>query len=564
MAKADVEIKTDLNTSKLKAGLAKAKNSISKFANSTAGRFLQIGAVIAGVKGLGSLGKMAMEAEEVSSKFNAVFGDSAKQMAMEAENLRKHIHATTTEMKNSLATYGAIAQGMGMTTEASSMFSVQMAKIQGDLASFHNLNSEEAFTKISSAISGEFEPMKRLGIVLNVAKVEQEAFNMGLTDGTTKLTQSQKALATQSLIIKMMGQATGDAEATTDSSMNAYKRLNAQLKNFGEQLGENIIPMINTLVESLSGLTARLGATNEHTRLQTNALYEQAEANLLADGTLKKFLGSLHTEGNMFAIGAKQTADRIKINGLLKAEIDRLTQAQEGNIEVTAEEVEAQKEAERQGKIRAESAKEYSDELAKLTEMVNSTIDANASETKSIKDKTKATDDLTDSTKKLNQAKEDEEDILESLEDKDKKRHKELLELERFNRGDKDDDDEKESKLSLELSELSRIPKDARTVDEESRRIGAFQELGNLQAGDTRGGAFSSIDRKAELKQSAKILEGITEVLEEQLDGISEATLESGERLGSHLENLIELSEESVEHIANIDDRLSQLENALN
>jgi CII-binding regulator of phage lambda lysogenization HflD len=564
MARADVEIKTDLNTSKLKAGLAKAKNSISKFANSTAGRFLQIGAVIAGVKGLGSLGKMAMEAEEVSSKFNAVFGDSAKQMAMEAENLRQHIHSTTTEMKNSLATYGAIAQGMGMTTEASAMFSVQMAKIQGDLASFHNLNSEEAFTKISSAISGEFEPMKRLGIVLNVAKVEQEAFNMGITDGTTKLTQSQKALATQSLIIKMMGQATGDAEATTDSSMNAYKRLNSQLKNFGEQLGENIIPMINTLVESLAGLTNRLGVTNEHTRLQTNALYEQAEANLLADGTLKKFLGSLHTEGNMFAIGAKQTADRIKINKLLKAEIDKLTQAQEGNIEITAEELEAQKEAERQSKIRAESAKEYNDELAKLTDMVNSTIDANASETKSIKDKTKATDDLTDSTKKLNQAKEDEEDILESLEDKDKKRHKELLELERFNRGDRDDDDDKEKKLSLELSELSRIPKDARTVDEESRRIGAFQELGNLQAGDARGGAFSSIDRKAELKQSAKILEGITEVLEEQLDGISEATMESGERLGSHLESLIELSEESVEHISNIDDRLSQLENALN
>lgn len=564
MARADVEIKTDLNTSKLKAGLARAKNSISKFANSTAGRFLQIGAIIAGARGLGSLGKMAMEAEEVSSKFNAVFGDSAKQMAMEAENLRKHIHATTTEMKNSLATYGAIAQGMGMTTEASAMFSVQMAKIQGDLASFHNLNSEEAFTKISSAISGEFEPMKRLGIVLNVAKVEQEAFNMGLTDGTTKLTQSQKALATQSLIIKMMGQATGDAEATTDSSMNAYKRLNAQLKNFGEQLGENIIPMINTLVESLSGLTDRLGATNERTRLQTNALYEQAEANLMADGTLKSFLGTLHTEGNMFAIGAKHTEDKIRVNKLLKAEIDRLTQAQEGNIEITAEELEAQKEAERQSKIRAESAKEYTDELAKLTEMVNSTIDANASETKSIKDKTKATDDLTDSTKKLNQAKEDEEDILESLEDKDKKRHKELLELERANRADRDDDEEKERKLSLELSELSRIPKEARTVDDESRRIGAFQELGNLQAGDIRSGAFASIDRKAELKQSAKILESITEVLEEQLDGISEATIESGERLGSHLENLIELSEESVEHIANIDDRLSQLENALN
>lgn len=564
MARADVEIKTDLNTSKLKAGLARAKNSIGKFANSTAGRFLQIGAVIAGAKGLGSLGKMAMEAEEVSSKFNAVFGDSAKQMAMEAENLRKHIHATTTEMKNSLATYGAIAQGMGMSTEASAMFSVQMAKIQGDLASFHNLNSEEAFTKISSAISGEFEPMKRLGIVLNVAKVEQEAFNMGLTDGTTALTQSQKALATQSLIIKMMGQATGDAEATTDSSMNAYKRLNSQLKELGENLGVLLVPLINSLVELTGRFVKGTDNMRQATENSASEFKEQAEANLVAQGVfVKGILGyrlsakALEEHGDVMNAGITMTR-------LLAEEIEKLTKQQDENRIATGELTEEEIEAERQSKIRAESAKEYTDELAKLTEMVNSTIDANASETKSIKDKTKATDDLTDSTKKLNQAKEDEEDILESLEDKDKKRHKELLELERANRGDKDEDEEKERKLSLELSELSRIPKDSRTVDDESRRIGAFQELGNLQAGDTRGGAFASIDRKAELKQSAKILEGITEVLEEQLDGISEATMESGERLGSHLENLIEISEESVEHIANIDDRLSQLENALN
>lgn len=563
MARADVELTTDLNSSKLQAGLGKAKKSIGSFAKSTMGRFLAIGAVISGARGLGSLGKMAMEAEEVSSKFNAVFGESAGRMAEQAEILRKHIHATTTEMKNSLSTYGAIAQGMGMSTDASALFSVEMAKIQGDLASFHNLNSEEAFTKISSAISGEYEPMKRLGIVLNVAKVEQEAFNMGITDGTQKLTQSQKALATQSLIIKMMGQATGDAEATTDSSMNAYKRLNSELKDFAEQLGENIIPMINSLVSLLGGMTDRIEATNTKAKLMNSALYEQAEANLLADGTLRKFLGTLHTEGNMFAIGSKQTKDRVKINELLTAEIDRLTQAQEGNIEATAEEVEANKEVERQNKIRANSAEEYTEQLGKLTDMVNSSIDANAGETKAIKDKTKATDDLTDSTKKLNNAKEDEETILEKLDDADRRRSKELLELERYNRGDDDKEDSEEKKLSLELTELSRIG-DSRTVEQDGRRISAFQELGNLQADDTRSGAFSSIDRKAELKQSAKILEGITEVLEEQLDGISEATLQSGEKLSTHLENLIEITQESGEYISNIDDRLSQLENALN
>ena len=99
MARADVKVTTDLDSSKMKAGLARMQSGISGMVRSVTGKFLALGAVIGGLRGLGGLGKLAMEAEEVDSKFNAVFKDSAPQMLEVVKELKTHIHMTTTEMK---------------------------------------------------------------------------------------------------------------------------------------------------------------------------------------------------------------------------------------------------------------------------------------------------------------------------------------------------------------------------------------------------------------------------------------------------------------------------------
>lgn len=371
MARADVKVTTDLDSSKMQAGLTRMGRGINGMVKTATAKFLALGAVIGGLRGLGGLGKLAMEAEEVDSKFNAVFKESAPQMLEVVKDLKTNIHMTTTEMKNSLSTYKAMADGMGFTQEAGNIMAESLSRLQGDLASFHNLNADEAFNKIKSAISGEFEPLKQLGIVLNEATIKQEALNLGIYDGTTALTASQKAVAVQSAIVRMMGDATGDAEATAFSSMNAYKKLNAQFKDFGEQLGTNILPLINKLVESLGGVTKRLSATNERTELMNHSLYEQAEANLLADGTLKKFLGTLHTEGNMFAFGSKATKDKILVNEKLRAEIDRLSEAQGGLNEEIKEEADVKDKS-----IRDRANKEYLSDIKNINKEMKGVYEA--------------------------------------------------------------------------------------------------------------------------------------------------------------------------------------------
>jgi hypothetical protein len=86
-------------------------------------------------------------------------------------------------------------------------FLSKWSKLQATLASLHNLAIEDAFTKFAARISGEFEPLKSLGIVINEARLKQEAFKLAIGHGTGQMSAAQKALAVQAIVIKDMGDA---------------------------------------------------------------------------------------------------------------------------------------------------------------------------------------------------------------------------------------------------------------------------------------------------------------------------------------------------------------------
>jgi hypothetical protein len=187
-------------------------------------------------------------------------------MNKKVQELRETILATTAEIQNSLATFAQMAKAFGMGEAAANQFSVSMTRIAGDLASFHNLEPEEVFTKLSAAISGEFEPLKRLGIVINEARLKQEAFNMGMGNGKDALNANQKALAVQAIVLKDMGAALGDAARTADSAANKIKFLKAEMTETGSNIGITIIPAILELTKVMGGMLNKTKSVMEGDR----------------------------------------------------------------------------------------------------------------------------------------------------------------------------------------------------------------------------------------------------------------------------------------------------------
>lgn len=252
MARTEIAAEASLDTTKFQRGLAKADKGVKKFAKSSIASVGRIAGAFAGVSLVKNVVNLGTAAAETASKFEAVFGAAAADMNKKVEELKKTIPATTMEMQNALATFGQMARSFGMNSDAANEFSVEMVKVAGDLASFHNMQPEEVFIKLRSAISGEFEPLKALGIIINETTLKQEALNKGIWDGNGAMTAAQKAMTTQSLILKQMGAAQGDAARTADSAANKIKFLQTQLKDMGAEIGETILPAVVALTDALS------------------------------------------------------------------------------------------------------------------------------------------------------------------------------------------------------------------------------------------------------------------------------------------------------------------------
>ena len=297
MAKTTITAKLGLDTTAFQRGMSRSQKSVSKFAKGATASFIRLGAAFAGIGLVKSIVGLGLAAGETASKFNAVFGPAADKMNKRVQELRKTIPSTTAEMQNALATFANMATAMGLTETAANQFSVEMVKIAGDLASFHDLRIEDAFLKIRSAISGEFEPMKQLGIVINEARIKQEGLNIGINEGTKQLSAGQKALIVQSILIKDMGIANGDAALTAKSAANQVKFLQKNLKETGTEIGTTMIPAIVLLVGAFASIVKGAKGASEAVGtfagklVYGDATREEAVAQLKLLGITQKSIG---------------------------------------------------------------------------------------------------------------------------------------------------------------------------------------------------------------------------------------------------------------------------------
>jgi len=554
MARADVKVTTDLDSSKMQASMTRLRGGISNMVKSATGKFLALGATIAGLRGLGGLGKLAMEAEEVDSKFNAVFKDSAPKMLRVIEDLKKHIHLTTTEMKESLATYGAMADGMGLTEEAGLIFSESMVKLQGDLASFHDLNTEEAFNKIKSAISGEFEPLKQLGIVLNQAKVKQEALNLGIYDGTTALTTSQKAIAVQSLLVALMGDAVGDAEATTNSSMNAYKRLNRELKELAEGIGEFVVPAVNGLVSLVSGMVNSFKSMNRASKNSKSEFHDLARENLVLNGVLHKTIGGyIMAQKTLTETNSKFQNSKV-ITQIVADEIERLTKVQEELNDKQADN-NATEEAD---EIRISALKEQKTLLQQIIDEMGTLFEEGQDELRQSELKiknAKALLQLEEQRRKaMGKADVNKSGVTTGREKRDEERRQRQIESQRR--------EVRRREVALE-QEGGEDKADSGTLDafNEARDKLTRMELGDMAREKNLTGEVGGSSNKL----TPKVLEDSTDPLNQSKKGGGANRAEEGknEKLVEVLEQIKELNESTDTNIGDIKDLMDKIDGAL-
>ena len=196
-------------------------------------------------------------AEKFNSYYEAanLFGVSMKGLTGEASTFINKMETLLgidpTEAMNNMATIQGLTTSFGMASDKAYVLSKNLTQLGYDLASLKNIPVAESFTKIQAAISGELEPIRRLGVDISNARLQQELLNLGYSQSVSTLSQADKAVLRYIAIMKQTTDAQGDFARTINSPSNQIKILKAQLNSLARSVGSLLYPALKSILPPL-------------------------------------------------------------------------------------------------------------------------------------------------------------------------------------------------------------------------------------------------------------------------------------------------------------------------
>lgn len=264
MAKVNVDVYTDThgsedkleevgkNLDKVEKKAKKAGDVIKGFGKAST----VMGGAIVGAFAL--MVKSASEAEEIESKFFAVFKEESAAATQYIENFAASTGRSRVDLMEWMSTLQDTFVPLGFARSEANKFSQTLTTLAVDLASFNNQAEPDVIRDLQSAIVGNHETMRKYGVIINEASINQELLNMGLADGKKNATEAQKAQARLNIIMRSTADAQGDAERTSGSFANQLRALQAQFRDLSVSIGQQVLPMISEFIQKIVVIIKRI------------------------------------------------------------------------------------------------------------------------------------------------------------------------------------------------------------------------------------------------------------------------------------------------------------------
>ena len=180
--------------------------------------------------------------------FTAAMGKYTEQAKSYAETVSEIMGIDPAEWMRNQGIFMTLATGFGVVSDRAEIMSRNLTQLGYDLASFFNIGVDEAMQKLQSGISGELEPLRRLGYDLSQAKLEAVALSLGIDQSVSSMNQAQKAQLRYYAILTQVTTAQGDMARTLEAPANQLRIFKAQLTQTARAIGNIFIPALNAIL----------------------------------------------------------------------------------------------------------------------------------------------------------------------------------------------------------------------------------------------------------------------------------------------------------------------------
>ena len=237
-------------------GLDKSLKKVNTSNNKSSGSFTDLfHKVSMGVNTFKRLGSAMWSSIENSSDytetlnlFSVSMGEYAGQAQAYAEKVSAAMGIDTAEWMEAQGIFMTLATGFGVAGDRANTMSRNLTQLSYDLASFYNMDVDEAFLKLKSGLAGELEPLRAIGYDLSQAKLEATALALGIDKAVSSMTQAEKAELRYYAIMTQVTQTHGDMARTLDDPANQLRVLKAEVNMASREIGNVFIPALNAIL----------------------------------------------------------------------------------------------------------------------------------------------------------------------------------------------------------------------------------------------------------------------------------------------------------------------------
>lgn len=238
------------STEKYNASASKATTTTGKFTSGL--KALNVAAVAITFRKIGHFIAQAVtesnKYQEDLNLFTVALGQYAAEAQNYAEKVSDVMGIDPAQWLRNQGVFNTLLTGFGDTAERAQLMSQNLTQLGYDISSFFNISIEDAMQKLQSGISGELEPLRRLGYDLSQARLEQTALNLGIKESVANMTQAEKAELRYYAIMTQVTTAQGDMARTLEAPANQLRILQAQLTQAARAIGNIFIPALNAIL----------------------------------------------------------------------------------------------------------------------------------------------------------------------------------------------------------------------------------------------------------------------------------------------------------------------------
>lgn len=238
------------STEKYNASARKATSTTGKFTSGL--KALNVAAVAITFRKIGHFIAQAVtesnKYQEDLNLFTVALGQYAAEAQNYAEKVSDVMGIDPAQWLRNQGIFNTLLTGFGDTAERAQLMSQNLTQLGYDISSFFNISIEDAMQKLQSGISGELEPLRRLGYDLSQARLEQTALNLGIKESVANMTQAEKAELRYYAIMTQVTTAQGDMARTLEAPANQLRILQAQLTQAARAIGNIFIPALNAIL----------------------------------------------------------------------------------------------------------------------------------------------------------------------------------------------------------------------------------------------------------------------------------------------------------------------------